>query len=274
MNAPAGRFHRDCPSCGSPKTTGESFARYADPEWPMVRCAECDLIYLEWAPVFDRLVEELAWTDQHERYWEKRLQEQPILARLDKWTLWRLGLFGDPSPAGGLKAWAKPGPVLDVGCSTGKAFAADKLPPQYIPYGIEIEKSAADYANANFEKRGGKVINADGVTGLKQLPDDFFTGVSCWGYLEHEAQPRESLIEIHRVLKKDGIVLIKVPNYACWNRSVMGAKWTGFWHPDHVQYYTPKTIGRMAEACGFDAKFRLYGRIPLNDYMYVILKPR
>ncbi len=47
----------------------------------------------------------------------------------------------------------------------------------------------------------------------------------------------------------------------------------GFWHPDHTQYFTPKTMARLAQDSGFGAKFRLYGRIPLNDYMYAILRP-
>ena len=36
---------------------------------------------------------------------------------------------------------------------------------------------------------------------------------------------------------------------------------------------TGSTMARLAEDCGFSAQFRLYGRIPLNDYMYVNLRP-
>jgi SAM-dependent methyltransferase len=247
------------------------YPRYAHPDWPMLRCPGCDAIYLEDVPIFSRLVDELAWTDQLERNWERRLKEEPILARLDKWTLWRLGLFGDPTPAGGMKAWATPGPVLDVGCSVGKYFS--KLPQQFTPYGIEIERNAADAARRIFEPRGGQVLNTDGVSGLAELPQAFFTGVSMWGYLEHEARPREALQGVRRVITDDGVAIVKVPNFACWNRSLMGRKWTGFWHPDHVQYFTPAVLGRLARQCGFAVKFRLYGRIPFNDYMYAILRP-
>jgi SAM-dependent methyltransferase len=265
-----GREHRDCPSCGTPPPVGEPLS-YSHPDWPMKRCPVCDLVYLEWAPSYDRLVDEIAFVKQHQRHWERRLKEQPILARLDKLTLWRLGLFGDPTPAGGLSAWAKPGPVLDVGCGIGNQFA--RLPAGYVPYGIEIGRQAAAEAAKIFEPRGGKVINAPGVVGLGEFPDAFFTGVSLWGYLEHESRPKEALKGVRRVSRNDAIVLIKVPNFACWNRSIMGNKWTGFWHPDHTQYFTPKTLGRLAADCGFSAYFRLYGRIPFNDYLYAILRP-
>jgi SAM-dependent methyltransferase len=264
------RFHRNCPCCGT-SPAGVATMPMSHPDWPMKQCPNCDLIYLEWAPVYSQLYDQLAWTQQYDRQWERRLKEQPILARLDKLTLWRLGLFGDPTPAGGLRAWAEPGPVLDIGCSVGNEFA--KLPEGYIPYGIEIERSAAAEARSIFEPRGGKVINADAVTGLAQLPADFFTGISMWGFLEHEAHPKEALQGARRVIKKNGVAVVKVPNFACWNRSIMGNKWTGYWHPDHVQYFTPKTMERLANDCGFSAKFRLYGRIPLNDYMYAILRP-
>ncbi|MBN9571074.1 MAG: methyltransferase domain-containing protein [Alphaproteobacteria bacterium] len=266
-----GRVHRDCPSCRAPARSAR-LVHYSHPDWPMKQCPDCGLIYLEWVPAYGALYDEIAWTRQHKREEERRLKEQPILARIDMMTRWRLGLFGDATPASGMKQFARPGPVLDVGCSVGKGFAA--LAPAYIPHGIEIESRAAAIEAAAFEPRGGRVVNADGVTGLSQFPEHHFTGVTLWSYLEHEARPRESLEAVRRVLRKDGVALIKVPNYACWNRMVLGHKWPGFRHPDHVQYFTPPTLAFLAKITGFDVKFRLYGQIPLNDNMYAVLRPR
>jgi SAM-dependent methyltransferase len=264
------RIHRDCPSCGTPSARAAPMP-FGVPEWPIVRCPTCELIYLEWVPVYSALYDDLSWTQQHEKEEQRRLKAQPILARIDMATRWRLGLFGDATPAGGLQAWAKPGPVLDVGCARGKAFA--QLRPEYIPYGVEIDTNAANIARAIFAPRGGQVINADGVSGMAQLPANFFTGLSLWSYLEHEAQPKAALIEARRVLTKDGIALVKVPNFDSLNRMVLGDKWPGFRHPDHVQYFTPKTLGTLARSCGFAVKMRLYGMMPGNDNMYAILRP-
>ncbi|MEI9888600.1 MAG: class I SAM-dependent methyltransferase [Rhizomicrobium sp.] len=264
------RIHRDCPSCGAASAKA-SAVPFGVPEWPILRCAVCDLVYLEWVPVYDALYNELAWTAQHAKEEQRRLKTQPILARIDLATRWRLGILGDATPAGGLHAWATPGPVLDVGCSSGKAFAA--LNPGYIPYGIEIDQGAAAIARASFEPRGGRVINADGVSGMAQLPEGHFTGISLWSYLEHEARPKEALEQTRRVLRRDGIALVKVPNFASWNRRILGDKWPGFRHPDHVQYFTPQTLGTLARACGFSVKMRLYGKMPGNDNMYAILRP-
>ncbi len=274
MNAPTtgheGHIHRDCPSCGESAATAEPMVTFESPDWPMRRCAKCGLIYLEWVPNYSELYDEIAWTKQHAKEELRRLEAMPILARIDMATRWRMGLLGEATVAGGLKAWAEPGPVLDVGCSTGKAF--DKLPSGYIPYGIEIDARAAEIARKNFEARGGKLIHADGVSGLAQLPERLFTGIAMWSYLEHEASPRKVLEETRRILKPGGIALIKVPNFNCVNRMVLGRKWPGFRHPDHVQYFTPKTLATMAENAGFQVKYRLYGRIPTNDNMYAILR--
>lgn len=271
MSAHEGQIHRDCPSCGTPAAMAAR-VKYEHADWPMLECPKCGLVYLEWVPNYSELYDEIAWTKQHAKEEQRRLDDTPILARLDMATRWRLGLLGEATPAGGLKAWAKPGPVLDVGCSTGKAF--DKLPSGYVPYGIEIDARAAEIARKRFEPRGGKLINADGVSGLAQLPDRFFTGITLWSYLEHEARPREALVQTLRILKPDGIALVKVPNFNSLNRRVLGRNWPGFRHPDHVQYFTPQTLGGMAEDVGFTVKFRLYGKMPGNDNMYAILKPR
>lgn len=264
------RIHRSCPICGA-DPAGARDVEYAHPDWPMKACQSCGLIYLEYVPRYAELFDALAWTEQKKRQWARRIEEQPVLARLDKWTLWRTTMFGDATPAGGLKAWAARGPVLDVGCSMGDALL--KLPAGYIPFGIEIEAKAAAKADERFRARGGRAINADGVAGLSEFPDRYFTGISLWSYLEHEARPREALEQVRRVIRDDGIVLVKVPNFSCLNRKVLGRKWPGFRHPDHVQYFTPETLADLAARCGFTTKFRLYGRLPTNDNMYGILRP-
>src|SRR5262249_32601061 len=92
-----GRMPRRWHRCGGAPPGGEP-SRYSHPDWPLRECPECSLVYLEYTPAYVRLEEEFGFTQQYEKQWERRLKEQPILARLDKWTMWRLGMFGDPTP--------------------------------------------------------------------------------------------------------------------------------------------------------------------------------
>jgi SAM-dependent methyltransferase len=92
-------------------------------------------------------------------------------------------------------------------------------------------------------------------------------------FLEHEAKPLELLRELRRALRPDGAVIIKVPNFASWNRSVRGGRWCGFRYPDHVNYFTPDTLARLAAEAGYRvARQRASDRAPTSDNMYAVLE--
>ncbi len=67
------------------------------------------------------------------------------------------------------------------------------------------------------------------------------------------------------------MAIVKVPNYGCLNRMVMGRRWCGFRYPDHLNYFTPGTLRAAAEASGFRAWFGLTFRLPTSDNMYAVL---
>jgi hypothetical protein len=85
MNIPAAetRIHRDCPSCGTPSANAPS-VKYAHPDWPMKRCTNCELIFLEWVPNYSELYDEIGWTKQHKIEEDSRLKQLPILERIEK----------------------------------------------------------------------------------------------------------------------------------------------------------------------------------------------
>ena len=49
-------------------------------------------------------------------------------------------------------------------------------------------------------------------------------------------------------------IYVRVPNYGSLNRKMLGAKWCGFRYPDHVNYFTTKSLGAMAGDCGLKLK--------------------
>lgn len=123
------------------------------------------------------------------------------------------------------------------------------------------------------ENRGGRVIHSSAVDGLKRWDGEDFDVIMMISYLEHEAQPLPVLREIKRLLRSDGHCLIKVPNYACWNRRVRGKQWCGFRYPDHVNYFTPATLRVACNSAGLRVSQAWSDRNPLSDNMYAILTP-
>ncbi len=259
-------IERACPACGSESST--KLERYSHEDWHNVQCKSCRFIYLNRAPIYEALSEDLAWSKQFKIEKKRRREKQPIVAWLDEKTRWRLHINRDDE-------WAyisdkiEDGRVLDVGCGT-----ANRIPAQFTPFGIEIEKEAALKSHDEMAHSGGRVIHAPALEGLAEFEDEFFDGVIMRSYLEHEAKPRQVLEETLRILKPGGVVYVKVPNFATINRIVRGREWCGFRFPDHLNYFTIRSMRHLAKSIGYDFELRNTGTRYTNDNMHCFLKKR
>ncbi|GHB29492.1 hypothetical protein GCM10007094_17190 [Pseudovibrio japonicus] len=223
------------------------------------------MVYLDEAPVYEELSVNLGWTKQVVKEKKRREKKMPMLLWLDKKTRWRLHIAIDDS-------WdyigerVRSGRVLDVGCGHGRLG-----PEQFTPYGIEIEKHAAAIAHEAMAKRGGRVVHAPALEGLKEFSDEYFDGIIMRSFLEHEAKPREVLEQCYKKLKKGGVVYVKVPNFGTFNRLVMGVNWCGFRFPDHLNYFDVGRMRKLAEACNYKFQLKnIYSRM-INDNMHCFL---
>ena len=81
------------------------------------------------------------------------------------------------------------------------------------------------------------------------------------------------LQKILRILRSGAHLIIKVPNYVCLNRVIMGKKWCGFRYPDHVNYWTPKTLIKIISDTGFQiVRFNIRDRFPTSDNMWLVAR--
>jgi hypothetical protein len=61
------------------------------------------------------------------------------------------------------------------------------------------------------------------------------------------------------------------PNHNAINRHISGPKWPGFRYPDHVNYFTFKTLKTDAAKAGFDFKLVNPHKICLDDNILALL---
>jgi hypothetical protein len=52
----------------------------------------------------------------------------------------------------------------------------------------------------------------------------------------------------------------------------MGRRWCGFRYPDHLNYFTPDTLRRLARQAGFECGFGPGWRLPVSDNMWALLR--
>jgi len=101
---------------------------------------------------------------------------------------------------------------------------------------VGIESFPYDYPSFNIEKD------------ILEHKDNSIDFVTLNAVIEHIANPEHIFKEILRVLKKDGLVLIRTPN---WQMD-----YKNFYNdPTHVKPYAPATLKSLLELFGFECIF-------------------
>lgn len=220
-------------------------------------------MYLVDPPPASSLKQKYAW----EKTWAEQRQRRRGLASSISRGL--KAAFQTDKLTAYVRRYVRSGRVLDVGCGNG--WQLQRLPAEFTPYGVEISDELAHDAQGKFAARGGRVIHADAVSAMAQWEADFFDGVVMSSFLEHEPAPRPLLEAARRTMRPGAPLIVKVPNFASWNRSLRGANWCGFRFPDHVNYFTPALLIKLLKDSGFDIlRFGPLDHIPTSDNMWAI----
>ena len=277
LSAPAAAPPRACPACGE-ENAGEPTMTCSRDGWNVKRCPVCAFVYLANAPAYEALKEEFAWDKTYLEEKKKR-REGRRLRYLFSDAIKKLkyalrGGYGKKKVHRYINRYVPDGNILDVGCSRGRTLWG--LRRGLVPWGIEISPVLAALAEKTCAERGGHVVQDTALDGMAGFQDGFFAGIVMRAFLEHEIRPRELLRAARRVLVPGGCVVIKVPNYACVNRRVVGRRWCGFRMPDHVNYFTPATLRKMVQDTGYTVqRFGLLDRWPFSDNMWMVIqRPR
>jgi 2-polyprenyl-3-methyl-5-hydroxy-6-metoxy-1,4-benzoquinol methylase len=127
--------------------------------------------------------------------------------------------------------------VLDVGCRDGSL--RNYLDKSVVYYGIDI---ASEFKGEN--------ITIQDITQGTTFENDFFDYIFCIDVLEHVKNPFFVLDEINRIIKKEGILILSVPNPYHFKEII----WNLFKIKDkqgHIFSWTRQAMQRLAEFCGF-----------------------
>lgn len=207
----------------------------------IVKCLSCGLIYVN-----PRLKEphKVYWGDQRKYFEEARLIfEGKARHHRDSNYLKDLKTIYKYKPSGNF---------LDIGTNMG-FFLRNAHGWKWNLYGVEPSPSLAEIARDSFNLNVKTAFLEEAGFNVS-----FFDVITMTDVFEHLPNPGKTLVEIHRIMKSDGILFIKVPNglfnlfkYHCARMMKRLRNLDIFDSYEHVVHYSQKTLQMMLKKYGF-----------------------
>ena len=142
------------------------------------------------------------------------------------------------------KYFKDPGKVLEVGSSIGTMLYIFKK-DSWDVRGVEISPKAARYAlEHGIPTTYSTIEKAD-------FPEESFDAVIINHTLEHLESPKDVIKKVNSLLKKDGLILIDVPNFGSLSAQMQKNKWLYLLPEEHRWHFTEEGIERLLSDNGF-----------------------
>ena len=152
--------------------------------------------------------------------------------------------------------------VLDLGCGAGR-FVAALRDAGAEPVGVELAAAALDRARANVPGADLRLVEPDGSLPLEHASVDL---VWCSEVLEHVADTAHLLLEVRRVLRSGGRLLVTVPFHGRVKSALVAlARFDAHFDPlgQHLRFYTSASLAATLDHAGFDdVRVRACGGLP------------
>jgi SAM-dependent methyltransferase len=256
-----------CNYCGSPYSTQlykipDLYLNRMDIYYTLVRCDHCGLIYQNPRPDPEEI--NAAYPTTYEAFVQK-----PNLNWLRKKSL-NYGIEKRCNIVNSAKR--EKGRILDVGCSTGLFLHTMESKYRWESYGVEINKFAANVA-----KKQHQLNVYLGNLEQASFPSGFFDAVTLWDVLEHLPDPTSTLQEVKRIIKPNGVLVIRVPNYDSWEAEFFGATWAGLDVPRHNYVFSRASLLKLLSKSGFprtkvESKFGNFAMCMISVHFWMNMK--
>lgn len=219
-----------CPVCGS---AGPE-PLYAVKGFSIVRCRTCRMVYVD-----PRIPDEAIFDIYRNQYFQRSADGYggyELIAPMRKRTFARWYRTIRPFlPAGR-------GNALDVGCAAG--YFIDVLTEDgWTAEGIELDLGMAE----DLVRRGYRVSNVplESFAAARK-----FKLITLFDVIEHLPGVAADMTKIADLLDDDGILAVVTPNVSSPQRKLMGRRWFQFKPREHIHYFSPATLGRLASRHG------------------------
>lgn len=262
---------RSCPVCHSRKRPKESFTRGDDlavtPDtWTMLRCADCNSLYLNPRPDAQSLVH--AYSDYYTHYAQQNEHFSKgmltslvngylnirfsttyrnaniagfiIFSALEPLRL-KLEHYGRHLPKQTVR---QKNTLFDIGCGNG-AFLSRANAMGWIASGCDTDEEAIlSCKSQNLDAIHGGPLDS-------KFDDRHFDVITMSHVLEHVTSPKELIQRAYELLNPGGLLWIATPNPDAIGLKTFGASWRSLHMPLHLIIPSQKELERTLREAGF-----------------------
>lgn len=217
-----------CTACG-----GRSLKHWAVvSNYHYVSCLSCGLIFLDRIPSEGELREFYNSVFKVEREIQQR--------RIRSHARSLLSLLQD--------CGAKNGRLLEIGCSFGY-FLDEARRAGWQVEGVEISEATSAWARHHHEVP----VSTGTVEAVSPRLRGQYDAIVSLHMLEHAPMPLRTLATIHRLLRDNGLLLLKTPNAASWLSRTLKTRWEWLNPPAHLFLFSPRAARAALQQSGFEA---------------------
>lgn len=231
-----------CALCGSGNNrvlliTHDLHYHLTNEAFNLVQCGKCGLIYISPMPAREHLRD--YYPDGYYNLAFKKIES--LYCRIV-----------DAAKIRSVTNYKKKGKLLDVGCGSG-SFLLNMQKRGWQVYGVDTSIEACALVNDELKQN----VFSSEIEGC-HFPVAYFDVITLWHVLEHVYNPNQVLTEVNRILKKDGILIVEVPNIKNPVFKLTKEHYFALDIPRHLYHYTPKTLEHMLTKNGFVIRSRSF----------------
>ena len=246
---------KKCPWCNS--ENNHQFLELKDyfltqEQFEILECDECKLLFTSPCPTPDNIGSYYKTEDYLSHNEEKKGLFAKVYNKVKKINIrnkFRIATSGHQSAVS----------ILDIGCGVGDFLLYAKEKGCNIT-GIEPSEDARKIAE---KKLDCKILSPEE---LQNIPENSFDIVTMWHVLEHVADIKTEILHLQRILKKDGRLVLALPNYKSYDAEYYKDKWAAYDVPRHLSHFSQTSIKNIFK----ETEFQLIDIKPLKwDSFYI-----
>jgi SAM-dependent methyltransferase len=229
-----------CPACGDTaiqKVLSAKDYTVSQREFEIWECRQCTLRFTQHVPS----AEDIGPYYQSENYISHTDTRQGMVNRL--YHIVRRRTLKTKQQLVESVAGVKSGRLLDVGAGTG-AFLHHMQRQGWQVNGLEPDPAARERAATQYQ------LNLLPPDQLWQMPEGSMDIITLWHVLEHVHRLQDYLMQLKKLLKPGGHLLIAVPNYTSRDAKAYGAAWAAWDVPRHLYHFSPASMKQLIEKHG------------------------